>query len=65
MEELYMPGLLVIVLIGFAALFIVLQRIVGVPKDMKAFAKNFSNIAMATTMSIPIIAIIAMYTMIP
>lgn len=65
LQDLYVPGLLVLVLIGFSALFIILQRIVGVPKDIKAFAKSFSNVALATTMSIPIIAIIAMVTMIP
>lgn len=64
-EELYVPGLIVIVLIGFAALFITLQRVVGVPKELKVFVKTFSSIALVTANSIPLVAIVAMLTMIP
>ena len=64
-EALYVPGLIVIVLVGFAALFITLQRIVGVPSELKPFVKSFASTALATTISIPIIAIVAMMTMMP
>lgn len=64
-EDLYIPGLFVIVLMGFAALFIILQRAVGVPKEIKMFVNTFSYIALGMANAIPIIALVSLLLMIP
>jgi F0F1-type ATP synthase membrane subunit c/vacuolar-type H+-ATPase subunit K len=64
-EELYAPGLIIILFTAVAAFFIFLQRVVGVTDDMKQFVHSFAMIALAMTTAIPMISIIALITMIP
>lgn len=63
--DLYIPGLIVIILMGFAALFIFLQRAVGVPEDSKEFVNTFAMVGFALVNAIPIIAIVSLFLMVP
>lgn len=64
-DELYTPGLIIILFTIVAAFFIFLQRTVGVAEDIKQFINLFAMIALAMTTAIPIISIVALITMIP
>lgn len=64
-EEIYTPGLIIILFTALAALFIFLQRAVDVTEDLKGMVTTFSFIALAMSTAIPIISIVALFTMIP
>lgn len=64
-EELYAPGLIVFVLMGFATLFIFLQKSIGVPKEQKEFINTFSMVGLAIANAIPIMSIVAIAMMVP
>jgi len=64
-KDVYTPGLIIILFTALAAFFIFLQRAVGVPEDIKPVINSFSLVALAMTTAIPIIAIVALFSMIP
>lgn len=64
-EELYSPGLIVVVLMVVAVLFIFLQKSIGVPQEVKVFVKTFAMIGLIITNAIPLVAIVFMVMMIP
>ncbi|TQS72204.1 hypothetical protein DX933_14610 [Ornithinibacillus gellani] len=65
LEELFLPGIIVLLLIGYAVFFIFLQRSIGVPKDAKEAIHTFSMVALMLSTSIPFIAIISLFLMMP
>lgn len=64
-EEIYLPIIITLLMVGFANFFIFLQRLVDVEEDMKNAIFTFSAISMALTSSIPIVSILALFTMMP
>ena len=64
-EELYVPGLIIILFTIVAAIFIFLQRAVDVTEEIKGVVATFSFIALAMTTAIPIISIVALFSMMP
>lgn len=65
-EELYLPGLIIILAIVIAAFFIFLQKAVGVKdKQTQQLAHMFTMITLSLIMSIPIVSIVALFTMLP
>lgn len=64
-EELYLPGLVIILFTIVAAIFIFLQRAVDVTEDIRGIITSFSLIALAMITAIPLISIVALISMIP
>ncbi|WP_026909362.1 hypothetical protein [Paucisalibacillus globulus] len=64
-EELYIPGLIVILCMVFAPFFILLQRSVGVPEEAKQKVTTFSMIAWAMVNAIPFISIVGLLLILP
>lgn len=64
-EELYAPGLIIVLFALVAAFFVFLQRTIGVPDDIKEVVNSFALIALAMTTAIPLISIVALFSMIP
>lgn len=60
-EEIYFPGILIIMFMAFAMFFILLQRAVGSHEDSKAAVNNFSFIAIAMANAIPIAALVFLF----
>ncbi|WP_010648290.1 hypothetical protein [Oceanobacillus massiliensis] len=60
-DELYIPALIVIMMMVFAAFFIFLQQKVDVEEGQKQQVISFSMIALALANSIPIIALVMMF----
>ncbi|WP_096272608.1 hypothetical protein [Paucisalibacillus globulus] len=65
MEELYIPGLIVILSLVFAPFFVFLQKSVGVPEDAKQVVNTFSFIGMAMANAIPFISLVGLIMMLP
>ena len=65
MEELYIPGLIVIISFIFAPFFILLQKSVGVPEEAKQKVNTFSMISWAMVNAIPIISLVGLLMMLP
>lgn len=53
-EELYVPGIIVILSFVYAAFFVLLQRSVGVPEEAKQTVNTFSAVGLAMANAIPI-----------
>src|SRR5690625_2736941 len=64
-EKLYMPGIIILLAAGFAALFIFLQRTFDVEKDLKDFMNTFAMVGLAMVNAIPLISIISLLMMMP
>lgn len=64
-EELYMPGIIILLVSGFAALFIFLQRTFDVEEDLKETMNMFAMISLAMTNAIPIMSIVSLFLMMP
>lgn len=64
-NELYLPGIIILLMMGFAAFFIFLQRMVDVEEDLKDVINIFAMIGLAITNAIPIVSIVALFTMMP
>lgn len=64
-EQLYMPGILILLIISIAALFIFLQWRVGTDQELKSTIAQFAFIAFALTISIPIISFVGLLMMLP
>lgn len=65
LNELYTPAIIILFMMGFAALFIFLQRTFDVEKHMKEFIHTFAMISLAVTNAVPIIAIASLFMMMP
>ncbi|MEN2767331.1 hypothetical protein [Ornithinibacillus xuwenensis] len=64
-DELIIPGIIVIFSMLFAAFFIFLQRSVGVPEEAKQAATTFSAIGLAMANAIPIVSLVSLIMMMP
>ena len=64
-EDLYMPGIIILLVSGFAALFIFLQRTFDVEEELKETMNMFAMISLAMTNAIPIISIVSLFLMMP
>ncbi|GAB3065844.1 hypothetical protein [Virgibacillus ainsalahensis] len=64
-SELYIPGLIVIFMMAYGLFFINLQKRIDVPSEAKQYVQTFAAIAMALCNSIPIIALVGLFTMMP
>jgi F0F1-type ATP synthase membrane subunit c/vacuolar-type H+-ATPase subunit K len=64
-EELYLPGIIVIFAMVFGPLFILLQRSVGVPEEAKQKVMTFSMIGMALANAIPFVSLVGLFMMMP
>ena len=65
MNELMMPGIIVVMLAAFGVIFILLQRLSRIPEEIKGTVNTFVAIGIALINSIPIISIVALLTMMP
>lgn len=64
-EELYIPGIIVIFALVFSPLFIFLQRFAGVPENAKQTVMTFSLIGIALANAIPLIALVGLFLILP
>ncbi|HEX6593671.1 MAG TPA: hypothetical protein VF095_03670 [Bacillota bacterium] len=64
-EELYTPGLLILLLTGFAIFFVFLQRTFDIPDDLKQSVHQFALIAIGLVLAIPMLSIVSLFLMIP
>ncbi|SHF76540.1 hypothetical protein [Ornithinibacillus halophilus] len=64
-SELYLPGLIVLLLMGFSAFFVMLQRGVGVPEEAKQQANTFTMIGIMIANAIPIVSLVGLFLMMP
>jgi len=64
-EELYLPGLIIILAVGIASFFIFLQRTVGVEERARQATNLFAVLSLGLVSAFPIISIVALFTMIP
>ncbi|MDY0409455.1 hypothetical protein ACFFIS_01585 [Virgibacillus soli] len=64
-EELFIPGILILILMGFATFFMFLQRTFDVEKEMKNFMNTFAMIGVTLSSAIPIISIVSLMMMLP
>src|SRR5699024_63553 len=65
MNDLMVPGIIVLMLAAFGIICTLVQRLARVPEDVKGPANPFVAIRIALVDSIPIISIIALLTMMP
>ena len=64
-DELYVPGIIILLAMGISSFFILLQRIVDVNQDIKAIVNQFTFLSLAMTASLPIISMISLVLMMP
>ncbi|WP_164667621.1 hypothetical protein [Virgibacillus doumboii] len=64
-SELYIPGLLVIVLMVIAVFFMTLQRAVNTDAESKAAVNSFARIGTPMAMAIPLVSIVGLFMMAP
>lgn len=65
MNELYMPGILILLFMGFATFFVLLQRTIDVDESNQDIVTVFSMIGLSLVNAIPIVSIVALFTMMP
>lgn len=64
-NELYLPGIIILLAMGFATFFIFLQRMIDVDEELKDVANIFAMIGLSIASAIPIVSIVALFTMMP
>lgn len=64
-DDLYMPAIIILLTIGAAIFFILLQKSVDTDDRNKASVNQFIILSLALTFAIPFISIIALMLMIP
>ncbi|GAA0441968.1 MAG: hypothetical protein ACQEWU_12925 [Bacillota bacterium] len=64
-STLYVPGIIIVFFMLFAAFFIFMQRKVDVEENSKSAVNNFSMISLMLTMAIPLISVISLFLMVP
>ncbi|GIO26909.1 hypothetical protein [Ornithinibacillus bavariensis] len=65
LNELLVPGIIVIFALIFAPFFIFLQRFVGAPEESKQAITTFSMIGLALANAIPLISFISLIMLMP
>ncbi|WP_368653321.1 hypothetical protein AB4Y30_16745 [Ornithinibacillus sp. 4-3] len=63
-EALYVPAIIIFLTIGFATLFIILQRFFDVTEESKNLIQTFSFLGIAMANAIPFVCIIGLFMMI-
>lgn len=63
--ELYLPGIIVLLTMGIATFFILLQRVVDVNEEIKPIVIMFTTLSLALSASLPILSIVGLVMMIP
>ncbi|TFJ91577.1 hypothetical protein [Lentibacillus salicampi] len=63
--QLYAPGLIIILLAGFGALFMYLQKKVDVEEEARMAIHKFAMIAISLVTFIPIASLVGLMTMMP
>lgn len=64
-QELYMPGIIILLIVSASLFFIMLQRAVNIEEDVKGIINQFVIISLGITNAIPMVSIIALFLMIP
>ena len=64
-NELLMPGMIIVLLMAFSIFFIFLQRSVNMDEKLKPTINQFAMISVAFCQSIPIVSIVAFFIMAP
>jgi F0F1-type ATP synthase membrane subunit c/vacuolar-type H+-ATPase subunit K len=64
-EELYIPGLIILFIMAFSVFFIFLQKNVGVDPAARTVINAFSIVSIPLSTAIPIISLIALFLMAP
>lgn len=64
-DEVYLPGIIILLMVGFATLFIFLQRTIDVEENTKEVVNAFAMMGLGITNAIPIMAIVGLFMMIP
>jgi F0F1-type ATP synthase membrane subunit c/vacuolar-type H+-ATPase subunit K len=64
-EELFIPGLIVLFTIAFSIFFIFLQKNIGVDPETKKVINSFSMVSVPLATAIPTISLIALFLMMP
>ncbi|MFA1822488.1 hypothetical protein ACDX78_20390 [Virgibacillus oceani] len=64
-EELFIPGLIVLFTIAFSIFFIFLQKNVGVDPATKKVINSFSMVSIPLSTAIPTVSLIALFLMAP
>ena len=65
MNELLVPGIVIILSMAFAPFFIFLQSKVDVTEESRAAVSSFAAIGSMLTVSIPIISLVALFMLMP
>ncbi|MFD2627979.1 hypothetical protein [Oceanobacillus kapialis] len=64
-QELYIPGIIILFIMAYAIFFIFLQKNVDVTPEAKPTVQSFTFISIALAMSVPIIALVSLFMMVP
>lgn len=64
-NELYLPGIIVLLLTSVSGFFIFLQSLVDVKEETKQVVTSFTMISLALMTSIPIVSIVGLVLMMP
>lgn len=64
-EELYIPGIIILLAMGISSFFILLQRFVDVDQDIKLIVNQFTFLSLAMTASLPVVSIVGLFLMMP
>lgn len=65
-EDLYLPGLIVILAIAISAFFIFLQRAVGTNHaQTQKIANNFAMMSFMVIITLPIVSLVGLFMMVP
>ena len=65
MDDLLLPGIIILVVIAFGVFFVLLQLFVDVPEELRGIYTVFTMIAMSLMLSFPIISVVAFFAMLP
>lgn len=65
MEELYIPGLIILFVMAFSIGFIFLQKNIDVVPEIKSLINSFAMVSMPLTIAVPMISFIALFLMAP
>lgn len=64
-SELYMPGMIILLITSFAAFFIFLQMKVDVERESKEIVQRFCLISFMLVMAIPLLSVVGLLLMVP
>ncbi|MEC5424521.1 hypothetical protein QGM71_13555 [Virgibacillus sp. C22-A2] len=64
-EELFLPGIILLFLVGYSIFFVLLQKNFDVKPETKATISSFAMVSLPITMAFPIIAFVSLFLMLP